>query len=81
MLNKSLNLQGSKTSDKLLESFAEKLAEVFIQGELCISDWSSEKGAEIKVCRFTKRQFCEFDIISLVYAWSNIQKTHACSSC
>ena len=54
MLNESLNLQGSKTSDKLLESFAEKLAEVFIQGELCISDWSSEKGAEIKVCRFTK---------------------------
>lgn len=39
---------GSKTSDKLLESFAEKLAEVFIKGELCISDWSSEKGAEIK---------------------------------
>lgn len=54
MLNKPLNLQGSKTSDKLLESFAEKLAEVFIQGELCISDWSSEKGTEIKVCRFTK---------------------------
>ncbi|KAJ3507340.1 hypothetical protein NLJ89_g6358 [Agrocybe chaxingu] len=39
---------GSKSSDKLLESFAEKLAEVFIQGELCISDWSAEKGAKIK---------------------------------
>jgi len=48
MLNESL--QGSQTSDKLLESFAEKLAEVFIQGELCITDWSAEKGAEIKVC-------------------------------
>jgi len=39
---------GSQTSDKLLESFAEKLAEVFIQGELCITDWSAEKGAGIK---------------------------------
>jgi len=39
---------GATSSDKLLESFAEKLAEVFIQGELCISDWSPEKGAKIK---------------------------------
>jgi len=39
---------GSTSSDKLLESFAEKLAESFIQGELCISDWSPEKGAKIK---------------------------------
>ncbi|KAF9528499.1 hypothetical protein CPB83DRAFT_766783 [Crepidotus variabilis] len=39
---------GSRSSDKLLESFAEKLAEVFVQGELCISDWSTEKGANIK---------------------------------
>ncbi|KAF8973196.1 hypothetical protein BDZ97DRAFT_1780015 [Flammula alnicola] len=41
-------LFGSKSSDKLLESFAEKLAEVFIQGEISISDWSAEKGADIK---------------------------------
>lgn len=41
--------QGPHSTDKLLESFAEKLAEVFVQGELCISDWSSDKGADIKV--------------------------------
>ncbi|KAF9047375.1 hypothetical protein BJ165DRAFT_1526693 [Panaeolus papilionaceus] len=40
---------GPKSSDKLLESFAEKLAELFIQGELCVSDWSPEKGARIKL--------------------------------
>ncbi|KAH9485213.1 hypothetical protein JR316_0002120 [Psilocybe cubensis] len=39
---------GSKSSDKLLESFAEKLAEAFIEGEMCISDWSPDKGADIK---------------------------------
>ncbi|KAF8813718.1 hypothetical protein BYT27DRAFT_7220089 [Phlegmacium glaucopus] len=39
---------GPTSSDKLLESFAERLAEVFIQGELCLSDWSPEKGAKIK---------------------------------
>ncbi|KDR75292.1 hypothetical protein GALMADRAFT_140817 [Galerina marginata CBS 339.88] len=43
-----LHMQGSKSSDKLLESFAEKLAEAFIQGEMCISDWDPEKGAKIK---------------------------------
>jgi len=42
-------MQGSKSSDKLLEAFAEKLAETFVQGELYIGDWSTEKGAEIKV--------------------------------
>ncbi len=41
--------QGSKLSDKLLETFAEKLEGVFIQGELCISDWDVDKGADIKV--------------------------------
>ncbi|KAF4620980.1 hypothetical protein D9613_000343 [Agrocybe pediades] len=39
---------GPKTSDKLLETFAENLAQAFIQGEICISDWSTEKGANIK---------------------------------
>ncbi|PPQ93664.1 hypothetical protein CVT25_012723 [Psilocybe cyanescens] len=43
-----LQRSGSKSSDKLLETFAEKLAEVFIQGEMCISDWSADKGADIK---------------------------------
>jgi hypothetical protein len=42
-------IQGTKPSDKLLETFAEKLAETFVQGELYIGDWSTEKGAEIKV--------------------------------
>jgi hypothetical protein len=41
--------QGSKSSDKLLEAFAEKLAETFVQGELYIGDWSVAKGAEINV--------------------------------
>ncbi|PPQ98407.1 hypothetical protein CVT24_004086 [Panaeolus cyanescens] len=41
-------LGSNKATDKLLESFAEKLAELFIQGELCVSDWSAEKGARIK---------------------------------
>ncbi|KAF9475782.1 hypothetical protein BDN70DRAFT_883281 [Pholiota conissans] len=40
---------GSKLSDKLLEACAEKLADMFIQGEMCISDWSTEKGAKIKL--------------------------------
>ena len=35
----------------MLESFAEKLAEVFIQGELFISDWSPERDAKIKVAQ------------------------------
>ncbi|KAF8200751.1 hypothetical protein BJ912DRAFT_947063 [Pholiota molesta] len=40
---------GSKLSDILLEACAEKLANLFIQGEICISDWSPEKGANIKL--------------------------------
>jgi hypothetical protein len=42
-------MQGSQSSDKLLEAFAEKLAETFVQGELYIGDWNVAKGAEIKV--------------------------------
>lgn len=41
--------QGSKSSDKLLQTFAEKLADTFVQGELHIGDWSTEEGAKIKV--------------------------------
>lgn len=44
-----LRIVGSKSSDKLLEAFAEKLAETFVQGDLYVGDWSTEKGAEIKV--------------------------------
>ncbi|KAF5322762.1 hypothetical protein D9619_001733 [Psilocybe cf. subviscida] len=39
---------GPKSSDKILEAFAEKLAELFIQGQICVTDWSPEKGANIK---------------------------------
>ncbi|KJA20801.1 hypothetical protein HYPSUDRAFT_166731 [Hypholoma sublateritium FD-334 SS-4] len=35
-------------SDDHLESCAEKLVECFIQGNVCISDWSAEKDAVIK---------------------------------
>jgi hypothetical protein len=41
--------QGSKASDHLIESFAEKLAEVFVEGELIVGNWSPDEGAEIKV--------------------------------
>ncbi|KAG6866677.1 hypothetical protein C0991_000787 [Blastosporella zonata] len=44
-----LKTVGSKSSDKLLEAFAEKLAETLIQGELHVSDWSAEEGAKIKL--------------------------------
>jgi hypothetical protein len=42
-------VQGHKASDKVLETFAEKLAETFVQGDLHIAEWSTEKGAAIKV--------------------------------
>ena len=42
-------MQGQKTSSIVLESFAERLAQTFVQGDLEIGDWSSEKGAEINV--------------------------------
>jgi len=41
--------QGSKSSDKLLETFSEKIADTFVRGELCIEDWTIEQGAQIKV--------------------------------
>ncbi|KAH0589191.1 hypothetical protein J132_10943 [Termitomyces sp. J132] len=44
-----LEIVGSKSSDKLLEAFAERLAETFIQGELYVGDWSTEKDAKIKL--------------------------------
>ncbi|KAF5385786.1 hypothetical protein D9615_002338 [Tricholomella constricta] len=40
---------GSKSSDKLLEAFAEKLAETLLQGEVHVGDWSTEEGAKIKL--------------------------------
>jgi len=43
-------MQGSKPSDKLLETFAEKLLEAITHGDLHVEDWSPEKDAKIKVC-------------------------------
>ncbi|KAH9941029.1 hypothetical protein B0H21DRAFT_753682 [Amylocystis lapponica] len=39
---------GSAKSTKL-EAFAERLADIFVQGELHITDWSPEKGARINL--------------------------------
>lgn len=49
ILTGSLSMQGPKPSDKLLEVAAKMMADAFIQGEMCISDWSAEKGTKIKV--------------------------------
>ncbi|KAF9467321.1 hypothetical protein BDZ94DRAFT_1156078 [Collybia nuda] len=42
-----LEIVGSKSSDKLLGTFADKLAETFVQGELYVGNWSAEVGAKI----------------------------------
>jgi hypothetical protein len=41
--------QGSKASSQALESFADKLSETFVNGELAIGDWTPDKGAKINV--------------------------------
>jgi len=41
--------QGMKSSDNSLKALADNLARVFKDGELCITGWSPEKGADIKV--------------------------------
>ncbi|PPQ80903.1 hypothetical protein CVT26_015065 [Gymnopilus dilepis] len=40
---------GPSPSDNILEAAAEKMANAFVQGELCITDWSPDKGAQIKL--------------------------------
>src|ERR1700722_13526392 len=35
----------SKLSPKLLDTFAERAAEAFINGELCVDDWRPDQGA------------------------------------
>ncbi|KAH8107814.1 hypothetical protein BXZ70DRAFT_912768 [Cristinia sonorae] len=40
---------GEKTSSIVLESFSDRLAHTFVQGDLQIGNWSSEKGAEINL--------------------------------
>jgi hypothetical protein len=42
-------MQGSKVSEKALESFSSRIANWIIAGELAIGDWSPAKGTEIKV--------------------------------
>jgi len=38
---------GAKSSSKLLDAVADRLADTFVQGELYVGNWSAEKGAEI----------------------------------
>jgi hypothetical protein len=47
--NDVLSIAGSKPSAKVLETFAERLAEAFTQGELIIDNWSPEEDVKIKV--------------------------------
>jgi hypothetical protein len=44
-----LKVVGSKPSAKVLETFAERLADSFVQGELAIDNWSTDEGAKLKV--------------------------------
>ena len=56
-----LNIAGSKPSAKLLETFAERLAETFTQGELVVDNWSPDEGTEIKVNFSLAECPCRFD--------------------
>ncbi|KII83273.1 hypothetical protein PLICRDRAFT_47320 [Plicaturopsis crispa FD-325 SS-3] len=44
-----LRVVGHKASSTILEAFADKLEQAFVQGELYVNNWSSEKGADIKL--------------------------------
>lgn len=61
---------------------AEKLIETFVQGELFISDWSPDKGANIKVIIY----FIFIPVISqhtfeiTVHVGTCIEETIACAS-
>jgi len=44
-----LHVAGSKSSAKFLETFADKLAETLVRGELYVENWSPEAGAEIQL--------------------------------
>lgn len=56
-----LFVQGQKTSSIVLESFAERLAQTFVQGDLEIGGWSSEKDAEISVSSDPHLSYCSND--------------------
>ena len=44
-----LKVVGSKPSTKVVEIFAERLADSFAQGELAIDNWSPDEGAKLRV--------------------------------
>ncbi|KAH7925934.1 hypothetical protein BV22DRAFT_1088096 [Leucogyrophana mollusca] len=44
-----LHIAGSKSSPKLLEGFADKLADTIVQGDLAVGNWSAEDGADISL--------------------------------
>jgi hypothetical protein len=70
--------QGSKSSDKLLETFSEKIANTFVRGELCIADWTIEPGAQIKVnfplCCIV--ELIEFKLLQLTLGPSSKKPLH-----
>ncbi|PIL34127.1 hypothetical protein GSI_03838 [Ganoderma sinense ZZ0214-1] len=43
------NTVGQKVSSILLESFVEKMANAFVQGNVTVGDWSPTRGAEIQL--------------------------------
>ncbi|KAI6157397.1 hypothetical protein BKA82DRAFT_4056387 [Pisolithus tinctorius] len=44
-----LGIVGTSATPQALDTYAEKLSETFVNGELAIDDWSPEKGAKIKL--------------------------------
>lgn len=42
-------MQGRKSTPELLETFALRLADTIVQGDLSIGNWSVDKGADINV--------------------------------
>ena len=49
LIEDDTNKQGQKTSSKLVDTFVEHLVKAFVDGQLHIGDWSTEKGAPIDV--------------------------------
>ena len=61
--------QGSKSS-RQIEAFAEHLASRIAEGELYVEDWSSVKGAEIKVCLLAVLRSWMFALSDIITATS-----------
>nr|VWO97067.1 Squalene epoxidase [Ganoderma boninense] len=47
--NRFVHIQGQKVSSILLESFVEKMANAFVQGNVTVGEWSPARGAEIEL--------------------------------